>query len=317
VAWDHPDVIVVGAGIIGSSIAWRLAQAGANVRLVEAGVFGAEASSAGAGMLAPSGEFEGQTPLAKLAQESQRLYPEYVRELDRETGAKIDFSICGSLDLAPGAAERAGRQSKAGIRSEVTEQGVLYPDDGFVDPGDILNALRRAIDGRHVELREHCRLANIDALEAGALVIAAGAWSSEIGVVHAGRLLALPKALLEPGSLPRILRHGHTYILQRTNGFTVAGSTEERIGFDRAVDEGLCREIEQRASELWTHLRGKTPVRRWVGFRPATENMELQMGRLEGTNVWLAYGHFRNGILLAPFTARQISGEIISSLGKG
>jgi len=64
-------------------------------------------------------------------------------------------------------------------------------------------------------------------------------------------------------------------------------------------------------------LRGQTPVQRWVGFRPATEKMELQLGRLTGTNAWLAYGHFRNGILLAPVTALRIAAEIKSSLGKG
>jgi glycine/D-amino acid oxidase-like deaminating enzyme len=120
---------------------------------------------------------------------------------------------------------------------------------------------------------------------------------------------------LEPGSLPRILRRGHTYILQRSSGFTIAGSNEQRIGFDRHVDEHICHEIEERAAELWPRLRNETPVRRWIGFRPSTENMELQMRRIPETNVWLAYGHFRNGILLAPVTAQRIAAEIIASLG--
>lgn len=276
-------------------------------------------------MLAPSGEFEGQTALAALAAESQRLYPGYVQDLERDSGLKIDFAICGSVDLSPGAPQRARRQAQSGMRSETTAEGVSYPDDGFVDPTDVLKALRRVLEQGPAELREHCRVTRIDTSDARAVVLAAGAWSSEIELIHEGRRLSLAKALpvkghlvgyqLEPGSLSRILRNGHTYILQRSSGFTIAGSNEERIGFDRHVDEEICREIEQHAAELWPRLHGQTSVRRWVGFRPATENMELQMGRIEGTNVWLAYGHFRNGILLAPLTAQRIAGEIIASLG--
>lgn len=317
----------MGAGIVGSSIAWRLAQAGVRVGLADAGALGGEASSAGAGMLAPSGEFEGQAALADLARESQRLYPGYVRDLESESGVKIDFAICGSLDLSPGAMERARRQAQAGMRSEITPDGVLYPDDGFVDPTDVLTALRRALERYQVDLREHCRISRLDTSEAQAIVLSAGAWSSEVVLIHNGRPLPLEKAVpvkghllgyqLTPGSLPRILRRGHTYLLQRSSGFTIAGSNEEHVGFDRHVDEDRCRELEQRAGELWPQLVHEAPVRRWVGFRPATGNMELQMGRIHDTNVWLSYGHFRNGILLAPLTAHRIAGEIISSLGRG
>ena len=79
------DAIVIGAGIIGLSIAWRLAQHGLRVTLLDAAKAAGEASWAGAGMLAPGGEFAAETPLARFALGSLRLYPAFVQELESET----------------------------------------------------------------------------------------------------------------------------------------------------------------------------------------------------------------------------------------
>ena len=330
--FDRPDVLIIGAGIIGSSIAWHAARAGLSVRLKDAGTLGGEASSAGAGMLSPGGEFD-QDLWARLAVESLNIYPHYVHELETETGLHIDFGIPGSrqyfhsVEEREAAVERAKRHAGLGIRSQLLDDGVLYPDDAFIDPGDVLKALRRSIELRGVDLRENCRVELIEDSEAGAIVIAAGAWSSQIQVRCRGRLIALHESIpvkghligyrLEPGGLGPMRRYGHTYILQRASGFTIAGSTEQRMGFDRRVDDTICRDVHERAAQLWPRLRGETPSERWVGFRPATQNGKFQIGQVRDTNVWLAYGHFRNGILLAPVTARWIAGEIISSLGKG
>jgi glycine oxidase len=76
-----PDAIVIGAGIIGASIAWKLARAGLRVSILDAGTMGAEASWAGAGMLAPGGEVETRDIWLDLALESLQMYPDYVKEL--------------------------------------------------------------------------------------------------------------------------------------------------------------------------------------------------------------------------------------------
>lgn len=324
--------MIIGAGIIGSSIAWRLAQAGARVRLVDAGTLGGEASSAGAGMLAPGGEFDRDSHWARMALQSLRMYPAFVHDLEAESGIRIDFGICGALDVAcsadelANATDRARRQAELGIPSQATGTGIFYPDDGFVAPQDVLQALRRAIQSRGVDLRENCRITSVDGREAGAVVIAAGAWSGEIQASSSGRGLCLEDTFpvkghligyrLEPGSLGAIRRRGHTYILQRSSGFTIAGSTEQRVGFDRGVDDAICRDIHERACRLWPPLRKEIPSERWVGFRPALEMMQPRIGQEPATNFWLAYGHFRNGILLTPVTAQRIADEITASLGK-
>jgi glycine/D-amino acid oxidase-like deaminating enzyme len=319
-------VDVIGGGIVGLSIAWRLLQRGLQITVMDAGSRGGEASRAGAGMLAPGGEFVGDKVWTPLMIESHALYPDFVRELSEESGLAIDFRICGGLDVAasdedwPWLRERARRQAAVGIASSVVADGILYPNDGYVDSPQVVSALRRACEKRGATLEDGHTVGEIDADRSDAVVIAAGAWSGAILVTARGGRLALPKTIpvkghllgyrLARGSLPRILRHGHTYMLQRANGYTVAGSSEERIGFDTTIDDGICRDIHARCRELWPELARHEPCDRWIGFRPATEDLLPKIGRFEATNVWLAYGHYRNGILLAPATAQRIADSI-------
>ena len=165
------DAIIVGAGIIGSSIAWRLAQDGLSVVLLDAGAMGGEASWAGAGMLAPGGEIDRSSQWANFALESQRLYPEFIAELERESSVAIDYRRCGAIEFATSAAEwteltvRAERQRTLGIQAEVRVEGreMFYPGDAIVDPRDVLRALRQACTTRGVRIVEQTRVTSIEA----------------------------------------------------------------------------------------------------------------------------------------------------------
>jgi glycine oxidase len=317
---------VVGAGIIGSSIAWRLSQAGVQVRLLDAGKVGGEASWASAGMLAPGGELKQRSWWTDLAMESLGLFPAFVEELSAETGISIDYSACGAYEFpAPGedwaaAMERAKRQQEFGIDCRIEEGRLHYPSDAIVNPRDIMMALHCACLRRDVEVVEHSDAVRFEAGDSP-LVIAAGAWSSGLTVFNGGEPVVLPESFpvkghllgydLTPGSLTTILRAGHIYILQRSNGFTVAGSNEEVVGFDRRVDAAVREELQTRAQQLWPELEGRTPSQTWIGFRPGSRSGEPVIGRQAGTNIWLAYGHYRNGILMAPATATRIAGDIL------
>ena len=335
---DGARVAVIGAGIIGASVAWRLAQKGARVVLFEAGRFGAQASQAGAGMLAPGGEVERGGWFSCLLVESLKEYPEYVAELTAISGVPIDYRRSGAFEVARSRHEwqalqdRASRQRALGIVSNQIREhdlppeirgpsagALYYPDDGLVNSGEVMAALRRACERTQVEIREQAPVEAFDRLGAGfdAAVVAAGASSSRLRITGVdlppvkpvkGHLIGYEMA---PGSLPWIVRQGHTYVLQRAGGFTILGSTEEDMGFDTRVDPASVNELAARGAEL-VELPVH-PERVWTGLRPAMVAGEPAIGRAGETRVWLAYGHFRNGILAAPATARRIANEIIAA----
>jgi glycine oxidase len=323
---SEPGIAIAGAGLIGASIAWRLAQAGMRVSMFDAGSFGGETSSAGAGMLSPGGEFDQPSVWLDLGIESTRIYPAFVEELREESGISIDFHRCGCHQFVSEreqAEKRLDFQRAAGINVELTPEGLFYPEDGFVDPTHLLRALRAACVARGVRIAENHGLSAVNSREFAAFVIAAGAWSNRLQVTHGDTRVDLPQVKpikghlvgfdLEPGALGPMLRREHCYVLQRSNGFVVVGSTEEDVGFDRSIDSATCEQIHRQAAELWPALENARPSKRWIGFRPYAEVPRI--GRMGNTNVWLAYGHFRNGILLAPLTARRIATEITQEMG--
>ncbi len=348
---QQKTVAVIGAGIIGASAAFRLAQLGFLVTVFERGDWGGEASWAGAGMLAPGGEIDSESAVAALALESRQLYSQFVQDLSEASGRSIDFQENGALDVAYSDAEwqalqtRAEQQRDLGItskamaaskvktfwpflRTENLAGGIFYPDDALVDPREVMAALRIACERAGVTVELHCEVKAVITserraviqitggreVEADAVVVAAGAWSS--AVESSG--LAFPAAVPVKGHLlgyrmpekycQTIVRHGHLYLLQRSSGFFVVGSSVEHAGFDRTVHPEIAAELELAAGFVLPHLTETTPTEVWTGFRPGSDS--LRLGRWQGSAVYLAYGHYRNGILLAPVTAKRLSAEI-------
>lgn len=346
------SVGVVGGGIIGLATAWRLAQAGIAVTVYEKSRLGSEASWAGAGMLAPGGEFDTDSRLARLAIESRDLYPAFVEELQRGSSIDIDLQQTGALDVAYSDSElrdlddRAERQSQLGIPSKRVKPeqiatfwprlrredllgGYFYPGDALVDPRHVIAALQVCCETHGVRMLEQTEVKALavepdavhvdDTGQHDALVVAGGAWSGGLMVSGAPEL---------PGSVPvrghlvgykqpvqtcnTIIRHGHTYLLQRANGFFVVGASEERVGFDRSISASAAERLTTSAAFLMPHLSETTPTDVWNGFRPGGDG--LQLGRWQDSRLYLAYGHYRNGILLAPITAQLLAAEISANL---
>ncbi len=352
-----PTVAIVGGGLIGLSIAWRLAQHKFAVTVFERSRVGSEASWAGAGMLSLGGEFDSPSPSTTLAVESRHLYPAFVRELEVAAQTRIDYQECGALDLAYSTSEwielqeRAERQKNLGICSKpLTEAqvqtfwprvrladfvgSVFYPDDAIVDPRELVAALMSACLQLGVEIYEHSAVESIEVLndrvsvethggwrDFNAVVVAAGAWSGSIPVKNVA-----PLPLSEPvkGHLigfrqpdqtcNTIIRHGHSYLLQRANGLLIAGASVEHVGWNREIEPGVTSCLAREASVILPHLRETSPSEAWIGFRPGSDRLHL--GAWQSPRVYLAYGHYRNGILLAPVTAREIEQAITANLRK-
>ncbi len=338
-------VIIVGAGIIGLSLAWRLAQRGARVTVLDRSAAAGEASWAAAGMLAPGGEFEsGET--ARFAVESLRMYPGFVKELKEASGCPIDFRICGTLEIDTHADPE--HQAKNGIRSYAVDlkeamklaSGMapiegkfqFYPDDALVDPREACRALLSACRALGVRVVENCEVGQIDlgpgvriettqgVFEDDRAAIAAGAWSGAIPLTVGGLQRPLPgtypvRGVLVGRKFPhRILgpfvRRGHSYVLQRESGLAIAGTTSEAIGFERSLTDETVAAVTAGVEALWPEFAKGVNTESWLGFRPASNTGEPHIGRFEDTPLWLAYGHFRNGILMAPATAVKIAAEM-------
>ena len=321
-----PDVLIAGGGIIGCSIAWRLARRGLKVTVVDSGRIGHEASRAGAGMLAPGGEAGPESPWSKRMVQSLAMYPAFIEELETESGLPIEFSICGAYEYGHDEADwqhilaRAVKQRELGIESTVEESRVYYPNDGQVKPSHVVRAIVEAGGRLGVEFIESTPVRSIEPngartdsgfIEAGTIVLAAGAWANQLlpGSPRAfpvkGHLIGyrMPK-----GSVPHIERRGHHYVLQRQCGFTIAGSTSETVGFDRTIDLTQVAQLHEQTKRVIPGLPDEWESA-WIGFRPAVDG-EPRVERWHDSNVWLAYGHFRNGILLAPLTAKLIADGI-------
>lgn len=345
-----PQIAIIGGGIIGTSIAWRLAQGGAIVTLYEKAQIGGEASWAAAGMLSPGGEIGEATQQPELLIESRRLYRAYVDELMHVSDEAIDYQECGAIDLAYSTEEwkallqQAAFHSQLGIKSRPltpAQIGVFsphvessrvagalfYPDDGVVAPRDLMKALRKACEKGRVEIRENTPVDRIHVHGHGiaienrhysSAVLAAGAWSGNIQIDGAapvplsepvrGHLLAYD---LQLGACPAILRHDHIYVFQRGNGLVVAGASMEHAGFDRQIDESIVQQLIRKVADTMPLLGRMEPTDIWTGLRPASER--LQLGRWQNTPLFLAYGHYRNGILLAPVTAQRIAADILGT----
>ncbi|HLI30498.1 MAG TPA: FAD-dependent oxidoreductase, partial [Terriglobia bacterium] len=148
-------------------------------------------------------------------------------------------------------------------------------------------------------------------------VLAAGAWSGELA---ASLNLPLPvkpcrgQMIEFEGAIefPCTVRAGHFYCVPRSGGRLIAGSTMEYAGFEKAVTaEGLLSILE-RACRLVPSLAGQRFRRAWAGLRPDTPDHWPILGYGAWTNLVFATGHFRNGILLTPITARLISELIVT-----
>jgi glycine oxidase len=322
------DVIVAGAGIIGVALALDLQRRGMRVLIVERGEPGREASYAGAGMLAA---FEITYPVAfrKLARAAAEVFPDWVAQLEIESGVSIDFRRYGTI--AFGSSEQRAlseeelRRLESGL--EYTGEPASFVEEDCVDPRTLMaaaleTARRRGIDLMHGSpvmevLLQSGRAAGVRTAlapyAAGAVVNCCGAWADELNLPGAptrpvkGHLLSL---------LPRnknMLRHVvrsvalDLYLIPRTGGPIVVGSTAEEAGFDKTVDPDTVLWLHQKAANIIPALGEARIHESWTGLRPGTPDALPIIGATHIPGYFAATGHFRNGILLAPITAKIMS----------
>ncbi|MEV4638262.1 glycine oxidase ThiO [Actinoplanes sp. NPDC049548] len=324
------QVTVVGGGIIGLAVAWRLRQRGVPVTVYDGGTDDA-AWYAAAGMLAPAGETSfGQEALTALMVESASRWPAFAAELQQETGLDVGLDARGTLavaltgdDLAEARRLWAYREEHdlkvrrllpSAVRdlepalSPRLRGGAYIPDDLQVDPRRVVAALRAALGEAVVPGR-------LTELPPGPVVVAAGTGTAALTGLPVRPVKGLVLRLRgEPG----ILRHvivgyadgRHVYLVPRADGEVVVGATQEERA-DFAVSAGAVLDLLRAATDLVPELAELELAETVVRHRPSTPDNAPLLGRLRD-DVVVAAGHHRNGVLLAPVTADLIAGLVVT-----
>jgi glycine oxidase len=328
------DVIVVGAGIIGLSLSLELRKQGAGVLVIDKGEPGKEASSAAGGMLVDCSA-ETAPALQELARASARMYPEFAHELQVESGVFVDLRDQGAIVFPPPehVHERPGFSLASLLPAPLSElepeladsRPALYLKERSVDPralthAALLSAKRRGVD---VSSADAVTAVNISdgrvsgvstkktSFGAAKVVNCAGAWSGQIGP-HSfparpvkGQMLCLVSP--SRGLLKHIVRSPEIYLIPRSDGRILVGATVEEAGFDKRTDSTTMQRLHRAAVALVPALKNAKILEDWAGLRPGTPDALPILGETPTPGYYVATGHYRDGILLAPITARLMA----------
>ncbi|SRR5208283_3701509 len=329
------DVIVIGGGIIGLSLALELRKKSASVLIVERGEPGREASWAAGGMLVDC-SLETPTALQPLATASASMYPEFVHELRVESGLPIDLRDQGAIvfpstqhldDHSGSALERLVCADLAELEPAFAEldRPALLLKESSVDPRGVTAAALAAAKHRGVDFSSSDAVTAVNladgrvcgvttrktSFHAPKVVNCAGAWSGQI-VPHAfptrpvkGQMLCLISPARE--LLKHVIRSPEIYLIPRSDGRIIVGTTVEEAGFDKRTDVATIQRLHRAAIAMVPELRNAKILEDWAGLRPGTPDALPILGATATPGYYVATGHFRDGILLAPITARVMA----------
>lgn len=343
----HPDVAVIGGGIIGLTAAYFLAKGGAAVEVLDRSDLGREASWAGAGIIPPGNPDRAATPADRLRAIGSARFPALSAELRELTGIDNGYLRCGGIEFLHPADEyvlplwRAEgiafeQLSRDGLKKLEPEIGDV-PGEPYLLPGCAqvrnpwhLRALIAACERVGVRLRPNTSVAQLvadnrrvtavrlnDGLEvsAGSFLIAAGAWSEGFLEQLGHRPNVHPVrgqiALFKPPRplLSRVLMLGKEYLVPRGDGRILVGSTEEpEAGFEKANTPAAVAELTALARRTVPALADAPVEKCWAGLRPGSPDGLPFLGPVPGYDkAFVATGHFRAGVQLSVGTAQVIA----------
>ncbi|MDI6098529.1 glycine oxidase ThiO [Actinoplanes sp. NEAU-A12] len=320
-------VAVVGGGIIGLAIAAELLERGADVTVYDPAPEGTDGAwHVAAGMLAPGGESAFEYPhLTRLLEASSELWPSYAASLGdvgHDDAGTLSVALTAD-DVADAAREwnhqKLARLTGSRLRelepaiSPRVRAGAFAAAEHQVDPRKVVAALRARLAGRLVRRR----VTNLSAVDSDVLVIAAGCATAALTGLPIrpvkGQVLRLRG---EPGLLKHVIDGAadgrHVYLVPRADGEIVVGATQEERADDVATAGGV-HDLLRAALDLVPGLAEHELIEVAVGQRPGTPDNGPLLGFLgPDRRTIVAAGHFRNGILLTPITARLIADLVLT-----
>ena len=342
------DAIIIGAGIIGLALAIELKKRGLRLLIVDKGEPGREASWAAGGMLA---DFPLEMPLAlrDLAAASARMYPEFVHELEDESRLKIDLrdqgtvlfgdpASLGSSKSAPGAhpedcllSPRALPELEPALFLSGPTVGTasVFLKERSVDPRHLTTAAVAAAKHRGIDFSSGDKVLAVEFADgktagvrtsktsfgAGVVVNCGGAWAGQIAPYDfptrpvKGQMLCV--VMPQKEMVRHVIRTPDVYLIPRSDGRMLIGATQEEAGFDKQTVPATIQKLRQAALDIVPKLAEARILEAWAGLRPGTPDALPILGATATPGYFVATGHFRDGILLAPITAR-VMGQVIA-----
>jgi glycine oxidase len=341
----HSDVLVIGGGVIGMTTAYYLTERGVTVSVIDKGDLGREASWAGAGILPPGTLRDDTLPLERLRVLGVQMYAQLSQQLKEQTKIDNGFMVCGGVEVLEHEGDAASDEWRAdGIEFEELHDPELHERflaltpavrRAFYLPGMAqvrnprhLQALIAACGLRGVELTPNCPAQQIVSEAGGVMgvetpqgrltadkyLLSGGAWSAgllePLGWRPAIRPIRGQIALLKCDRSPihSLILCGKRYLVPRLDGRILVGSTEEDVGFNTRTTASAIADLVEFSEAMIPSLAAVPLERTWAGLRPGSADGLPYLGAVPGCeNLFVAAGHFRSGIQMAPATGTLMS----------
>lgn len=337
-------IVIVGGGIVGCMTAMALVGRGCEVTIVErneiASQTSGESSWAGGGIIFPLLPWLYADAVNALTLNSAQTYGVLSARLLEETGidshyAQSGFLLLPTFDVAAATnwcarhqlPAEAVKASAFGVQSLSGEDALWLPTVCQIRPPYFMQALRLWLLQNKVTLLEHTELQPLqqtavlnswktlsgDTLTADQFVVTSGAWSFDLLKETSAKLNIKPMRgqilLYKPEqNLKQIVYREGFYMIPRLDGYLLAGSTLEDVGFEAAVTQQVRDEIRAKAEAIMPELKTAPIIKHWSGLRPGTpENLPTISAHPSIENLYLNTGHFRYGLTMAPASANLIS----------
>jgi glycine oxidase len=319
------DCLIIGGGVIGMMSARTLALSGAKVTLLDQGVCGQESSWAGGGIISPLYPWKYDDLTNQLSLASQAVYADLCAQILEDTGLDPQYLQSGLLMLDEYDSDVASTWlARYGLAYQAHEKGALFANIAQVRNPRLIKALKADIISKGVNIVENTQVeslllghdkamgvnTNQQKYLADHVVVCSGAWSSQ-WLALTEKIFPMKGQMIVLKSTPEVVEHivldQGRYIIPRKDGRILVGSTMQDVGFDRATDYQTQQSLHAFATQRFPGLGQAAVEHHWSGFRPASKSGKVMLGKhAEFDNVYLNTGHFRNGLNMAPESAKRI-----------